>query len=49
MPDAGRSPAAKEATMVELDMAAMVHFVKPQRAKVFGEYTQMQLLPYLQS
>jgi hypothetical protein len=49
MPDAGRSPAAKEATVVVLDMAAVVHFVKPQRAKVFGEYTHMHVLPYLQN
>lgn len=49
MPDAGRSHAAKEATFVVLDMAAWLHFMKPQRAEVFGKYTQMQLLPFLQS
>jgi len=30
-------------------MAAVVHIIKPQRASVFGEYTKMQLLPYLES
>lgn len=49
MPITGRTPAAKEATVVVLDMAAVIHFVKPQRAKVFGEYAQMQLMPYLSS
>ena len=33
--------------IVVLDMAAAVHIIKPQRASVFGEYTEMQLLPYL--
>jgi len=30
-------------------MAAVAHIIKPQRASVFGEYTKMQLLPYLES
>ena len=30
-------------------MAAVIHIVKPQRASLFGEYTQLQLLPYLQN
>jgi len=42
----GRTPAAREATLVVLDMAAVVHIIKPQRASAFGEYTKMQLLPY---
>ncbi len=32
-----------------LDMAAIVHMFKLQRASVFGEYTEMQLLLYLES
>ena len=49
MPDPGRSPAAKQATVILLDMSAVIHFLKPQRATVFGEYTNMHLLPYLES
>ena len=49
MPAPGRSKSVKEATVVILDMAAVIHIIKPQRARIFGEYTQMQLLPYMQS
>jgi len=49
MPGLGRTPAAREASVIVLDMAAVVHIIKPQRASVFGEYTEMQLLPYLES
>ena len=49
MPAPGRSKAVKINTMVILDMAAVIHIIKPQRARIFGEYTQMQLLPYMQS
>ena len=28
-------------------MPAAIHMVKPQRAKVFGEYTRLHLLPFL--
>ncbi|KAJ8383620.1 hypothetical protein AAFF_G00216930 [Aldrovandia affinis] len=49
MSDPGHSPAAKEASVVVLDMAAVIHIIKIQCARVFGEYTQMHLLPYLQS
>ena len=49
MPGPGRTLAAREASVVVLDMAAVVHIIKPQRASVFGEYTKMQLLPYLES
>ena len=45
----GRSKAVKEATVVILDMAAVINIIKPQRARIFGEYTQIQLLPYMQS
>ena len=49
IPAPGRCKATKEATVVILDMAAVIHIIKPQRARIFGEYTQMQLLPYMQS
>ena len=49
MPAPGRSDAVKASTVVILDMAAVIHIIKPQRASIFGEYTEMQLLPYLQS
>ena len=35
--------------MIITDMAAVIHIVKPQRASLFGENTQLQLLPYLQN
>lgn len=49
MPDPGCPPTAKEASVVVLDMSAVIHIVKPQRATAFGEYTQMLLLPFLES
>ena len=49
IPAPGRSKAVKEATVVILDMAAVIHIIKPQRARIFGEYKHMQLLPYMQS
>ena len=48
-PGPGRSPAAKEASVILLDMSAIIHIVKPLRATVFGEYTHMHLLPFLES
>ena len=49
MPAPACSKAVQEATVVILDMAAVIHIIKPQRARIFGEYTQMQLMPYIQS
>jgi len=49
MPDPGRSPAAKEVSVVVLDMSANIHIVKPQCATVFGDYTHMHLLPFLEA
>ena len=49
MPDPGRSPAAKEASVIVLDMSAIICIVKPQHATVFGEYTHMHLLPFLEN
>ena len=39
----------RSATVVVLDMVAVTHIIKPQRASIFGEYTHMQLMPCLQS
>ena len=49
MPGPERTPEARETSVVVFDMAAVVHIIKPQRASVFGEYTEMQLLRYLES
>ena len=38
----------RSATVVVLDMVAVTHIIKPQRASIFGEYTHMQLMPCLQ-
>ncbi|KAL8607832.1 hypothetical protein ACOMHN_005387 [Nucella lapillus] len=48
MPDPGRSIEAKEATVRVFDMAAIVHMIKPQCAHLFGEYSAMQLMPFLE-
>ena len=41
IPASDRSKAVKEATVVILDMAVVIHIIKPQRTRIFGEYTQM--------
>ena len=48
-PGPGRSPAAKEASVIVLDMSAIIYIVKPLHATVFAEYTHMHLLPFLES
>jgi len=45
----GPSPSPKVASVVVLDMAAVIHIIKTQHGRVFGEYTQMDLIPYLHS
>ena len=45
----GRSPAAKAATVVVLDMAAVVHMVRPTSAHTFLGYASEHLLPFVQS
>ena len=49
MYDSGRNEATTAASVVVLDMAAVINFVNHQRAKVFEEYTDMQIRPYLES
>ena len=48
IPAPGHSPLVRNATVV-LDMAAVIHIIKPQRASILGEYTHMQLMPCSQS
>lgn len=49
MPGPGRSQSSKEASVLVLDMPAVIHIIKPQRATVFGDYTNMYLLPFIES
>lgn len=49
MPARGRNPTVKQASVVILDMPAVVHIIKPQRANVFGEYAGMHLLPFMEN
>ncbi len=48
MPNPGKSQAAREASVMVFDMSAAIYMIKPQHAKVFGDYTQMHLLPFLE-
>ena len=45
----GRVAAAQQATVVVLDMAAIIHMVRPIRAKTFSEYVTFQFVPFLES
>ena len=45
----GRVAAAQQATVVVLDMAAIIHMVRPIRAKTFSEYVIFQIVPFLES
>ena len=45
----GRVAAAQQAKVVVLDMAAIVHIVRPTRAKTFSEYVTFQIVPFLES
>ena len=45
----GRVAAAQQATVVVLDMAAIIHMVRPTRAKTFSEYVTFQIVPFLVS
>ena len=44
----GRADAAKQATVVVLDMAAVIHVVQPTTAKTFGECVSLHFVPYLE-
>ena len=43
----GRAVCAKHATVVVLDMAALVHMVRPTTAKIFSEYVLLHIVPFL--
>ena len=47
IPDKGKNPESKKATVVVLDMPAVIHIVKPQKAKLFADYVSQHLLPFL--
>ena len=49
MPTSGSSPSVQEATVVVLDMPAVIHMVKPTQAHAFREYTSKHLIPYIES
>ena len=44
----GRAVSAKLATVVVLDMAAVVHMVRPTKATTFTEYVTNHMMPYLE-
>ena len=45
----GRSAEAKAATVVVLDMAAVVHMVRPTSAHTFRDYVSQHLVPFVES
>ena len=45
----GRVAAAQQATVVGLEMAAIIHMVRPIPAKTFGKYVTFQIVPFLES
>ena len=45
----GRVAAAHGATVVVLDIAVIIHMVRPTRAKPFSEYVTFQIVPFLES
>ena len=45
----GRVGAAQQATVVVLDMAAIIHMVRPTRAKTFSEYVTFPIVPFMES
>ena len=49
MPKPGCSKAAKEASVIVLDVTTVIHITKSQHARLFREYTQMHLIPFLES
>jgi hypothetical protein len=49
LPEPGRSQSVKTATVIILDMAAIVHIVRPTRASTFEEYMKLDVYPYMKS
>lgn len=49
MPSKGKNNAVEKATVVILDMAAVIHIINPRRANIFGEYIEKHLLPFMES
>ena len=49
VPARGKNSAVKDASVIILDMPAVVHIVKPQRSNVFGEYAGMHLIPFMEN
>jgi hypothetical protein len=49
MPAREGNSAAQASSVIILDMPAVIHMVKPQRANVFGEYIAKHLLPFMES
>ena len=47
IPDKGKKSGTKEASVIILDMPAVIHMVKPQKAVYFGKYISKHLLPFL--
>ena len=45
----GHAAAAKQATVVVLDIAAVIHMVRPTIAKTFGEYVPLHIIPFLEA
>jgi hypothetical protein len=46
-PEPGPSREVKEASVLLFDMPAVVHIIKPDRAKVFEDYMAIQVIPFL--
>ena len=44
-----RTDTASHATVVILDMPAVIHMVSPTKAKTFNEYVTLHIIPFLQS
>ena len=39
----------RKATVVVLDMAAVIHMVRPTTSKTFNDYVSLQIIPYLEA
>ena len=49
MSKAGKAQEAKRVSVIVLDLAAVIHFVKPKREIIVGEFTTLHLLSFIQS